>query len=403
MTTMLAHTLPGNAATASSSAVTASVVSLEPGLSPYRADWERLFASVAAQPSTSYEWMHALTSSHLQSQDRFALVKLARGNHTIGFVPLVAKRLTVMHCPVTLLTPMDEGHGTHSDLLAESVDEEVSRAFLTSLARLDVHWDVFRMSRLLDGHPLLEHATTVGRVRGLAASQVRAGDASYFLVLPATYEEYLAERSAKFRNHLKRTERRINAMDGVQVIERSSPGEVESAYDWLMEVERKSWKQGHGTAITAVNRQLRFYRELCSGAAAAGRLHLQFLALQNEPAAFNLGYISGGCYYYLKTSFAEQHRTLGVATYLRARLVEALIERGVRDLDFPAEPYEWERQWTTTVRWHKVLTVYRSTIAGRALSLIERFRHRDAGNATRVDHADPKSHRAPKSDEEAES
>ena len=93
-------------------------------------------------------------------------------------------------------------------------------------------------------------------------------------------------------------------------------------------------------------------------------------------------------YHYLKTSYDHALRPLGPAAVLRARLIEGLIASGVRRLDFPGEPYEWESQWTDTVRGRVVLTVYPATLRGKLLGLIDRLRHRhdDVG----VVHIDPR-------------
>jgi CelD/BcsL family acetyltransferase involved in cellulose biosynthesis len=183
---------------------------------------------------------------------------------------------------------------------------------------------------------------------------------SYFLELPASFDEYLASRSAKFRNHLRRTQRKTDAVSA-RIDEIREPADVERGYELLLEVDRASWKHTHGTAITAVRRQLAFYRELCHGAAAAGRLRLQVLIMNDQPVAYNLGYVRDDCYSYLKTSYVEECKAMGVSTYLRAHLIQRLIEDGVRTMDFQAEPYEWEKQWTDTVRWHSVLWLYRKT------------------------------------------
>jgi CelD/BcsL family acetyltransferase involved in cellulose biosynthesis len=370
-----------------------SVVSRTPDLAAFRSDWERLYRSVVCQPSSSYEWVDALTRSHLRPDDGFVLLRIARGSEPLGFVPLVVRRQPILGYHVDVLSPLDENHGTHSDLLATRVDAEVARAFFTALMQLELRWDIFRMSRLLDGHALLQQAEAgLGSLR--AAPQIRSGDASYFLALPATYAEYLSQRSQKFRSHLKRTERKIGDLGGVEVVEYAERADVAAAYEQMMRIERSSWKQAHGTAISAVARQEAFYRHLCEGAAATGRLHLQLMTVAGAPAAYNLGFVANGCYFYLKTSYDEAYKPLGVSTYLRARLIGSLISHGIAALDFPAEPYEWERQWTETVRWHKVLTIYRNTAVGRVLSLVDRFRHRTSGHP-RVHHVDPRAHRAP--------
>jgi CelD/BcsL family acetyltransferase involved in cellulose biosynthesis len=178
----------------------------------------------------------------------------------------------------------------------------------------------------------------------------------------------------------------------VQVLDIRAPRDVDRGYDMLLEVERSSWKHAHGTAISAVPRQTGFYRDLCHGAAAQNRLHLQLLTVGGDPVAYNLGYVRDNRYYYLKTSYVDAYKRLHVSTCLRATLVKALIESGIREMDFPAEPYEWERQWTEQVRWHKVVSVYRPTLAGRALALAERLRHTFEPPRT-IAHVDPRAHR----------
>ena len=220
---------------------------------------------------------------------------------------------------------------------------------------------------------------------------MRDAYASYFLELPATFDEYLSARSSKFRSYLKRVERKIAAESEVSVTDHTAVDEVDHAYDMLLEIERASWKHEHGTAISAVPHQVGFYRDLCQGAAARGRLHLQVLSLGGRPAAYNLGYIRDSTYFYLKTSYGEAWRQLGVATCLRAHLIRSLIERGLCFMDFPAEPYEWERQWTETVRWHKKVALFSVTPVGMGLSLAERLRRDKAANRS-VNHIDPRSH-----------
>jgi hypothetical protein len=109
------------------------------------------------------------------------------------------------------------------------------------------------------------------------------------------------------------------------------------------------------------------------------------------PVAHNYGYVAGGTYSYLKTSCDERVKSLGVATYLRARLVEELITRGISRLDFPAEPYEWERHWTSEMRWHKTLVVFNSTLVGRTLYALSCLRGSGTSSPGPVVHRDPRS------------
>jgi CelD/BcsL family acetyltransferase involved in cellulose biosynthesis len=370
--------------------ITAAVLTDDPDISRFEAEWERLFAFPGNEPSTSFEWTQAMLRHHLAPADRFFLIAIVRDSETVALLPLVLRSMRVFGCPVRVLCPLSDSYNTHSDVLARSLDGDAVRVLLAGLHDLPLRWDTFRMSNILESHEFVRHFADAIRHRPLAGL-VRDAHASYFLGLPASFDEYLAARSSKFRNYLKRVERRIVAEGEASVTDYTAADEVDRAYDMLLEIERASWKHEHGTAISAVPHQVGFYRDLCRGAAERGRLHLQVLSFGGRPAAYNLGYVRDSTYSYLKTSYGEAWRQLGVATWLRAQLIRSLIDRGLRFMDFPAEPYEWERQWTESVRWHRKLALFSATPVGVCLSLAERLR-RDEASERFVSHIDPRSH-----------
>ena len=353
-----------------------------------RTQWEALFRSRPNEPSTSFEWTTAMVRHHVRAGDRCFLVHARRDGMLVGIVPLVLRRLKVLGQRVALLAPLSEDYNTHSDLLLAAPDEEVVNALIASLFALNADWDCFRMARLLETNPLVPMLR-----QALAAHNhsyaVREGLAAYVLDLPASYAGYLAGRSAKFRNHLKRAERKLSATGTIEVHELSHRDAFDGAFDALLQIERGSWKQAFGSSISAVERQSGFYRDFCLAAFGSGALHLQWQTIDAKPIAYNLGYLTQSGYHYLKTSYDHAYRPLSPATVLRARLIERLIERGVARMDFPGEPYEWESQWTDTVRKRTVLSVYSPSIRGRVLALVDRVRHRSSANGG-VKHVDPR-------------
>jgi CelD/BcsL family acetyltransferase involved in cellulose biosynthesis len=354
---------------------TATILTDRPDISQFEADWERLFVAPGNEPSTSFEWTQALLQNRLLSDDRFFLIGVSRGAEMLALLPLVIRSTRLFGGRLRVLCPVSDLRNTHSDVLASSLDQSVVSALMTAFYELPARWDVFRLWNVLEGDSLVDRFAGAVHDRPLA-SLVRDAHASYFLELPDSYDRYLEARSAKFRNYLRRTERKVAAESDVRILEMTTVDEVGSGYEMLLEIERASWKHQHGTAISSAPQATGFFRDLCFGAAARGRLQLQVLSIRGRPVAYNLGYVHDSTYYYLKTSFAEDLKPLGVATFLRARLVRSLIERGLRVMDFPAQPHEWERQWTETVRWHKRLTLFRGTAPGFALALAQHLRHR---------------------------
>ena len=354
-------------------------------------DWEILFRSRANEPSTSFEWTAAMARHHIQPGDRTFLVRLERQGSLVGVLPLVLRRHAIFGQSVALLAPLSEDYNTHSDLLLDSIDDEIVAALVSALFNLDAEWDCFRMARVLAANPLVA-AMCRALDAGHHAHALRDGLPAYVLDLPKSYGAYLAARSAKFRNHLKRAERKLSSRGKVEVHELTCDGAFDKAFDALMQIERASWKQAHGSSIAAVRHQSGFFRDFGLAAFGTGRLHLHWLSVDSLPVVYNLGYLTDSGYHYLKTSYDQAYRPQSPATVLRARLFENLIARGVTRVDFPGEPYEWEAQWTGTTRQRIVLTIYQSTVRGRMLALIDRMRQlRPAGRG--VEHIDPRGGR----------
>lgn len=367
----------------------AEILADGPDIARFSPLWQEIFQAPGNEPSTSFEWTAAMLQHHLEPADRFLLVRLARGERTLALIPLVARISQVLGRSITVLSPISDRYNTHGDILSLELDDDAAAAFVSFILKVNVRWDIFRMSKLLEENPLLRLLPRAATQEGLACA-VRYGKPAYFLPLDDSFEAYLSQRSAKFRNYLKRIAKKLEGSGAgiVSIIDTRGVDDFDRAYGELLKIERASWKHHHGTAISAVARQTGFYREMGRSAAAAGRLSLQRLMLNDVPIAYNLGYIHDGCYYYLKTSYDEAYRSLGAATYLRAKLIDALIARGIKYFDFPGEPYEWESQWTSSVRWHKSLVIYNHTSKGRLLRWIDRLRHSSAGQPT-LKHCDP--------------
>jgi len=345
--------------------VVAEILNGRASLEKLRVDWDRLMGNGTFEPSVSYEWVSSLMEAHAMDEDEIISVILRRNNVVIGIVPLALRKVKRFGQNFVTACPISEWSNTHSDLLVEEVSEPVLGALIDALYQPHLGWDVFRMSRLLDLCPLGGFLCLLLQQRRRRFEYVRE-QPSFFLRLDCSYEEYLRRRSGSFRNALKRIERKLASRGTVELRHQDDFQDVEQAYEAMLSIEKRSWKQTHGTSISSVARQATFYRHLCRSAVQRKWLHLEFLCLDGQPIAYNLGLILKDTYFYLKTSYDHAERPASPSTVLRARLIEELIGRRVFQMDFPAEPYEWERQWTDEVRWHHSLTLFAPTMKGYA-------------------------------------
>lgn len=370
--------------------VVAEILYDRASLADLKADWDRLMDHRNHEPSVSFEWTTALMESHIEEHDKIVFIILKRFGAVIGIVPLVVRPMKKLGQTFIRAFPVSEFTNTHTDLLLEDSSEPVLTALVDALYQSDLGWDVFSMTRLVESQPLGMRLCEVMRQRR-RRFEVRREQPSFFLTLDSTFEGYLRRRSGSFRNALKRIERKLKSRGLVEIRDQNDFTGIDQAYEALLSIEDRSWKHAHGTSISSVSRQTAFYRHLCQLAFQKNWLHLGFLYLDDRPVAYNLGLILRNTYYYLKTSYEYSLRPLSPATILRRNLVEELIERRVKELDFPGEPYEWERQWTDEVRWHQSLTLFAPSAKGFAYGLYRKAKHFGRGADTlQVEYVNPR-------------
>ncbi len=341
----------------------------------YRDIWDQLFDSGEYEASTSFEWTYALLSASLKENDTFLLMILRDAEEIVGIIPLVISETKKIGLSFLNLFPISEYENTHSDILLKNLSDELIKAFVTALSRLKHKWDVMRIDSIIEINPLIDRLEYYLKESSIKY-RIRRTEPSFYLTLNNDYTDYLKKRSGKFRNYLKRMEKKLKAKGHLNVFGLEDCADINDAYKKLLFIEEKSWKHNHGTAISSIKERRDFFEKLCAGAYEKGRLHLHFLSLDNEPIAYNLGLIKDNKYLYLRTSFNDEFRKFGPATVLRAKLIEEMIHNNIQYFDFPAEPYEWEKQWTSELRWHKSLMIYNNTIKARLFPIYEDLKYR---------------------------
>lgn len=358
--------------------------------------WEELYAAGHHEPSTSLEWSRALLQSHVKADDRVFTMVVRDGGRIVAIAPVVIQRERLLGpFAVATLTPLSEKYRTHSDIVGECHRPEVVNALFGAFDALPCAWDFFHVGRVLESGRL---AAGLNGFLGSARlkRRVRREFPSFQIPLTGSYESFLASRSSKFRNYLRRKQRQLEALGKIEVLRVGHGLGLDRAFGDLLAVDEKSWKHAHGTAITAVPRQQVFYRRIAEESHRRGRLHLTIMYLDGRPIAFNLGLLQGDRYYYLKTSYDETLRQAGVATVFRARLVESLIGDGLKWLDFPGEPYQWEEQWTDEFRWHESFLVFNrgahAFLCRMLVALHDLFQRRSRGDGIR--YVNPRTQRA---------
>jgi CelD/BcsL family acetyltransferase involved in cellulose biosynthesis len=354
---------------------TVDIIEQQQGMKDYAQPWRSLFDSGSYELSTSYEWTQALLATHLQKNDVVAIAVIKNEKAVAGIIPLLIRTVKKCGASLTYVLPVGELYNTHSDLLLNGTHEELMAVFVSSLFKLNCPWDIFKVNRFAETNQFLGPLEQYLKKSSIKFDAVME-EPSFYIPLDGSFDEYLKGRTAHFRRDVKTKTKKMAGMGLMEITSHNQYQDVCDAYGALLSIEQKSWKYGHGTSIAQVQKQAKFYLNLCESAQKQGWLHLSFLRLDQNPIAYNLGLIRNKTYYYKKTSFDGRYKEASPSTVLRAKLVEDLIKSGVREIDFSDEPYAWQRRWTDSFRWHKSVVIYNKTIKAAFYSVYNRVRQR---------------------------
>jgi CelD/BcsL family acetyltransferase involved in cellulose biosynthesis len=267
-----------------------------------------------------------------------------------------------------IVTPTN-AHSGDWDALATS--DGAREKLWTGLADAGARW--VRLEAMRTRSPSLEAAEAAFRRAGYRVV-VEEGARSPYLDLPAAFDELMSGMS---RNHRSQVGRRRRALEreGELTFRTVTGGpELENALTAVFTVEASGWKARAGTAILREPGAEQLYRSFAHASAREGTLRVYLLELDGRAIAGDLGAVTGGVGYLLKTGFDESWARLSPGLVLRADVLRASIEEGLTGYDFlgPDDPYKL--RWTDTVRPRATLRAFRGATAVPGVAWRRRLR-----------------------------
>jgi CelD/BcsL family acetyltransferase involved in cellulose biosynthesis len=200
------------------------------------------------------------------------------------------------------------------------------------------------------------------------------GPFSPSLELPSSWDQLFASVSSNLRKTVAR-KRRALEREGTLSLRLSTGGpRLEADLDAFLKVEASGWKTRAGTAILSREKTQCLYREFAHAAAGQGWLRLYLLELDGVPLAADYGCVIGGRGLLLKTGFDEAYGRYSPGVVLRADVLRASIEEGLRCYDMLGGPDRYKLSWTSTVNPRVNIWAYRGLPAAPAYAYRKRLR-----------------------------
>ena len=203
--------------------------------------------------------------------------------------------------------------------------------FEALLGRLeDQTWEVMRLDSLVETSPTLAHLPDLARQRGYSV-EVQQEDTASGILLPSTWEDYLALLSKKNRHELRRKFRRLEATPDWSWYAVTGPDEVSSRLDEFINLMRGS-SQDKDQYMTEEREE--FFHNVSQRMADLGLLRLYFLEMEGRAVATSLCFDYAASRLLYNSGYDPDYGYYSVGLLLNALCLKEAIDQGVEYFDF---------------------------------------------------------------------
>ena len=300
----------------------------------------------------SFEWF-ATAWKHFGDTQTFRVLVVSDGNEVIGLLPLVLRRESSRLGAFHVLTyPLDNWgdffgpigpHPTATLLVA-----------LRHLAESRRDWDVLDL-RWVDRDRCDQLRTPMAMKQIGLVPLAQIWDRSAVIDGRMGWEEYWATRSSKFRNNLRRAEKRLLARGRVELVRYRPAGATWGdddprwdLFDACVNLASRSWQahQDHGTTLSHES-VYGFLRDVHEAAVKLGCLDLNLLTVDDQPVAFAYNYVCEGRVFGLRTGYDPDWADASPGNVLKFWMIRDSFERKDEEFDLGPGSLASKEAWAT--------------------------------------------------------
>lgn len=340
-----------------------------------RDEWEALrLSSETSSCFLSHDWVRCCWEE-LKSDNAMRIFVVRNGGRSVLIAPCMLSHLSEKRFPVTSLTFITHPETQISDMLIleESQGCQAVIALLHYLlTERAKEWSLLLFDKLpsdsLTAHYLRE-SLGEARVRWQSAISYE----SLIISLDKTWQEYLAEKSPRFRKTLRNVVNRMAKCGRGTVRTYEGKRAAEEAIEKLFAVSDSSWKVADGIAITSSTQRMRFFKELMDGAVTAERVRIVILEVDGRPIASETQITDGGIVYALRSDYDDRYADSSPGSFLQVEILKELFASSYTEYNFGVGLNPYKSRWTE--QRHQLLRfrIYNQTLRGRVLDTAYRW------------------------------
>jgi CelD/BcsL family acetyltransferase involved in cellulose biosynthesis len=324
-------------------------------LDAYRLTWKSLLLKTrGASFFHSLEWLEVYWR-HFGEGQKLRVLIIQSDGETIGIVPLTVRTEKSKVGSLRTLTYPLADWGTFFGPLGPDVRGTLQVA-MQYIRRTTRDWDVIALRWVNNDHRDHRRTEMSMKAAGFQAHRVAMKGVG-MIDLREGWDTYWSSRTSKWRNNVRRNERRANECGKISFVRHRPEGSAFGdddprwdLYDAIVEIAASSWQHNSTNGTTVSSEEIRAYlRDAHQVAAKAGALDMSLLLVDDQPIAFTYNYHYAGCVQGLRMGTDAERAFEGAGTVLMRHMLEDGAERGDQIYDTGAGSLECKMRWLSHI------------------------------------------------------
>jgi CelD/BcsL family acetyltransferase involved in cellulose biosynthesis len=313
--------------------------------------WERLLMQYpAASVFCTWEWLASWWNNFGNHRTLLVLAFFDSDSQLAAVAPLsIGAEPVFGRFRLRVLRFMGDGSGDSDNLdfpVRPGFEDVFVSEVLKFLQENSGRWDIAQLNTMP-----MESLVSVSLMRSLQSPRwlyFQHFCSSSRVLLPPTWDDYLARISSKQRRNLGYYRRKLQNSYSVRIYRCLDESELRKCLDALFRLHQNRWQTVGQPGSFAGHSRRQFYTELSQRLLATNKLDLWIAELDGKIVAVQFAMRYGDTVYSLQEAYDPAHSADRAGLILRGEVLKNLISEGIRVYDFLAGDDPHKALWSVT-------------------------------------------------------
>lgn len=284
----------------------------------------------------------------------------------VGIAPFMHSKYNLLHFGrLSRIEFIGFPHADYNNFILLKRDLNCLKFFLKSLEEFS-DWDLLDLRDVRDdsfsGQALQVLAHSRSKDQRL---KVTNGTLCPHIVLPNSVESFLKGLSKNMREQLKKKFRRLCRNFKVDFKTHRDFSSVDDAMEAFFKLHQERWKSKGERGAFGDEDFRNFHLDVARLFNSKGWLNLNFLMVNDAPAAADYSFEYNGKVYSYLTGFDPQFSEYSIMNLLRLHMIEESIRKGLKEFDLTRDFEPYKADWANGVRKNIVVRLVCKGLSAR--------------------------------------